>query len=53
MKRKIKILIDVIMTILFIILMGYFITDNKVHEVIRNNYICIIHFPSYFKYKMV
>lgn len=27
MKREIKILVDVIMTILFIILMGYFITD--------------------------
>lgn len=34
MKRKIKILIDVIMTILFIILMGYFITDNKIHEIL-------------------
>ena len=34
MKREIKILVDVIMTILFIILMGYFITDNKVHEIL-------------------
>lgn len=34
MKRKIKILIDVIMTILFIILMGYFVTGNKIHEIL-------------------
>ena len=32
--KKIRILIDVLMTIFFIILMGYFITGNKVHEIL-------------------
>ena len=34
MKRKIKIIIDIAMTCLFIVLMAYFITDNKVHEIL-------------------
>ena len=32
--KKIRILIDMLMTIFFIILMGYFITGNKVHEIL-------------------
>ena len=34
MKSKIKKIIDIVMTILFIILMGYYVTDNKVHEIL-------------------
>lgn len=34
MKNKIKTLIDIVMTILFIILMGYYVTDNAVHEIL-------------------
>ena len=34
MKSKIKKIIDVVMTILFIVLMGYYVTDNKVHEIL-------------------
>ena len=32
--KKIRILIDMLMTIFFIILMGYFITGNKVNEIL-------------------
>lgn len=32
--KKLRILIDIIMFILIIILMGYHITDNKIHEYI-------------------
>lgn len=53
MKKKFRIFIDISMTVLFIILMGYYITGNKVHEMIRNNYICIIYYTQYIKYKMV
>ena len=34
MKSKIKKIIDIVMTILFIVLMGYYVTDNKVHEIL-------------------
>ncbi len=34
MKKKIKTLIDIIMTILFILLMGYYVTENEVHEIL-------------------
>lgn len=34
MKNKLKIIIDIIMTILFIILMGYYITESEVHEIL-------------------
>ena len=34
MKIKLKIILDIVMTILFIILMGYYITGNVVHEVL-------------------
>ena len=34
MKNKIKKIIDIIMTFLFIILMGYYVTDNDVHEIL-------------------
>lgn len=34
MKRKIKIILDIVMTILFITLMGYYITNNFVHEIL-------------------
>ena len=30
--KKLRIIIDIIMFILIIILMGYHITDNKIHE---------------------
>lgn len=32
--KKVRILIDILMTIFFIILMGYFITGNEVHEIL-------------------
>ena len=34
MKSKIKKIIDIVMTILFIVLMGYYVTDNKIHEIL-------------------
>lgn len=34
MKNKIKIIIDILMTFLFIILMGYYVTENEVHEIL-------------------
>lgn len=34
MNRKIRQIIDIIMTIFFIILMGYYITGNKIHEIL-------------------
>ena len=34
MKKKFRIMLDIIMTILFITLMGYYITGNKVHEIL-------------------
>ena len=34
MKKKFRIFLDIIMTILFIILMGYYATDNTVHEIL-------------------
>lgn len=34
MKKKLRIIIDIAMTVLFVILMGYYITGNKVHEVL-------------------
>lgn len=34
MKNKIKKIIDIIMTFLFIILMGYYVTDSDVHEIL-------------------
>lgn len=34
MKKKFRIFIDIAMTFLFIILMGYYITGNKVHEIL-------------------
>ncbi len=32
MKRNVRIIIDILMTIFFILLMGYHITENKIHE---------------------
>lgn len=32
--KKFRFIIDIAMTILFIILMGYYVTDNKVHEIL-------------------
>lgn len=34
MKKKFRIFLDIIMTILFIILMGYYATDSSVHEIL-------------------
>lgn len=34
MENKIKKIIDIVMTILFIILMGYYVTKNEVHEIL-------------------
>ena len=34
MKNKIKILIDIAMTALFIILMGYYVTESNIHEIL-------------------
>lgn len=34
MKKKFRIILDIVMTCLFIILMGYYVTDNKVHEIL-------------------
>lgn len=34
MKKKLKMIINIIMTILFIILMGYYITGNMIHEIL-------------------
>lgn len=34
MKKKLQIIIDILMFILFLILMGYHITGNKVHEIL-------------------
>lgn len=34
MKKKFRIVIDITMTIILIILMGYYITDNKIHEIL-------------------
>lgn len=34
MKRKLKLIIDIIMYVLFIILMGYHLTNNKTHEIL-------------------
>ena len=34
MNRRFRIILDIMMTILFIILMGYYVTDNKVHEIL-------------------
>lgn len=34
MKNKVKMIIDIAMTILFIILMGYYVTDSAVHEIL-------------------
>ena len=34
MKNKIKIIIDIVMTFLFVILMGYYVTENEVHEIL-------------------
>ncbi len=41
--KKIRILIDMLMTIFFIILMGYFITGNKVHEILGTIFCTIYH----------
>ena len=32
--RKFRIVLDIVMTLLFIILMGYYVTDNTVHEIL-------------------
>ena len=32
--RKFRIILDIVMICLFIVLMGYYITDNVVHEII-------------------
>ena len=32
--KKFKIILDITMTIMFIILMGYYITGNTVHEIL-------------------
>lgn len=34
MNKKFRIILDIVMTILFIILMGYYVTDNEVHEIL-------------------
>lgn len=34
MNKKFRIMLDIVMTILFTILMGYYATDNKVHEIL-------------------
>lgn len=34
MKKKFKVLIDISMTVLIIILMGYYITETKIHEIL-------------------
>ena len=34
MKNKIKKIIDIVMTFLFVILMGYYVTENEVHEIL-------------------
>lgn len=34
MKKKIKVIIDIVMTCLFIVLMGYYAVEDKAHEVI-------------------
>ena len=32
--KKIRIILDIAMTCLFIVLMGYYVTDNAVHEIL-------------------
>lgn len=34
MKKKFRVILDIIMTCLFIVLMGYYATDSKVHEIL-------------------
>lgn len=34
MNKKFRIILDIVMTCLFIILMGYYVTDNEVHEIL-------------------
>ena len=34
MKNKVKMIVDIAMTISFIILMGYYVTDSAVHEIL-------------------
>ena len=34
MNKKFRIILDLVMTFLFVILMGYYVTDNKVHEIL-------------------
>ena len=34
MNKKFRIILDIVMTCLFIILMGYYVTDNAVHEIL-------------------
>lgn len=34
MNKKFRIILDIVMTILFIILMGYYVTENEVHEIL-------------------
>ena len=34
MNKKFRIILDIIMTCLFIILMGYYVTENEVHEIL-------------------
>lgn len=32
--RKLRIILDIVMTCLFIVLMGYYITENSIHEIL-------------------
>lgn len=34
MNKKIRIILDIVMTCFFIVLMGYYATDNAVHEIL-------------------
>ncbi|MBQ9267190.1 MAG: hypothetical protein IJ217_02770 [Clostridia bacterium] len=42
-KKRIKIIVDILMYVCLITLMGYHITNNLIHEILRNNYICSIY----------
>ena len=37
MNKKFRIILDIVMTCLFIVLMGYYATDNAVHEILGGN----------------
>ena len=37
MNKKFRIILDIVMTCLFIVLMGYYATDNAVHEIWGGN----------------